>query len=156
MTCTLQAHDRVCRRFIGRISRLQAAKLILAHLQLPRIGEVSDRGLQMPDRRLGPVQVAGIQDTQHQLDLLGVLVGAVVGQELLVGPRRFGVVVLAGKLVRHLAGIARDQGIAEFEADVLAENTPMLVVFAKAGLPMRKRNDGGTVHVTMSLREGAT
>ena len=63
---------------------------------------------------------------------------------------------IAGKLVRHLAAIARDQGIAEFEADVLAENTPMLVVFAKAGLPMGKRSDGGTVHVTMSLREGAT
>lgn len=62
---------------------------------------------------------------------------------------------IAGKLVRHLAAIARDQGIAEFEAEVLAENTPMLVVFARAGLPMRKRHDGGTVHVAMSL-QGAT
>jgi GNAT superfamily N-acetyltransferase len=63
---------------------------------------------------------------------------------------------IAGKLLRHLAAIARDQGIAAFEADVLAENASMLVVFAKAGLPMRKRKDGGTVHVTMSLRDGAT
>jgi GNAT superfamily N-acetyltransferase len=59
---------------------------------------------------------------------------------------------IAGKLVRHLAAIARDRGIAEFEADVLASNTSMLVVFARAGLPMRKRNDDGTVHVTMSLQ----
>jgi GNAT superfamily N-acetyltransferase len=59
---------------------------------------------------------------------------------------------IAGKLVRHLTAIARAHGISEFEADVLAENKSMLVVFARAGLPMRKRNDGGTVHVTMSLQ----
>jgi GNAT superfamily N-acetyltransferase len=62
---------------------------------------------------------------------------------------------IAGKLVRHLAAIAREHGIAAFEADVLAENKSMLVVFAKAGLPMRKRNDGGTIHVNLSLTGAA-
>ncbi len=59
---------------------------------------------------------------------------------------------IAGRLLRHLAEIARDKGIAEFEADVLAENGSMLAVFARSGLPMRKRRDGGVVHVTLSLR----
>ena len=59
---------------------------------------------------------------------------------------------IAGRLLRHFADIARDQGIAEFEADVLAHNKSMLAVFARSGLPMRKRNEGGTVHVTLSLR----
>ena len=59
---------------------------------------------------------------------------------------------IAGRLLRHLAEIARDKGVAEFEADVLADNGSMLAVFARSGLPMRKRRDGGVVHVTLSLR----
>ena len=59
---------------------------------------------------------------------------------------------IAGRLLRCLAEIARDKGIAEFEADVLAENASMLAVFARSGLPMHKRRDGGVVHVTLSLR----
>jgi GNAT superfamily N-acetyltransferase len=58
---------------------------------------------------------------------------------------------IAGRLLRHLADIARTRGIAAFEADVLAENKSMLAVFARSGLPMRKDRDGGTVHVTLSL-----
>jgi GNAT superfamily N-acetyltransferase len=61
---------------------------------------------------------------------------------------------IAGRLLRHLADIARAQGIAAFEADVLAQNKSMLAVFARSALPMRKRNEGGTVHVTLSLRDG--
>jgi len=34
---------------------------------------------------------------------------------------------------------------------VLTENKAMLNVFAKSGLPMRKRYEGGTVHVTLAL-----
>jgi RimJ/RimL family protein N-acetyltransferase len=59
---------------------------------------------------------------------------------------------IAGRLLRHLAEIAREKGIAAFEAEVLAENGSMLAVFARSGLPMRKRRDGGIVHVTLSLR----
>jgi GNAT superfamily N-acetyltransferase len=58
---------------------------------------------------------------------------------------------IAGRLLRHLAEIARERGIAALEADVLARNKSMLVVFARSGLPMRKRHEGDTVHVTLSL-----
>jgi GNAT superfamily N-acetyltransferase len=58
---------------------------------------------------------------------------------------------IAGRLLKHLADIARSQGIAAFEAAVLAENKAMLSVCARSGLPMRKRNEGGEVHVTLTL-----
>jgi len=60
---------------------------------------------------------------------------------------------IAGRVLKHLAGIARAKGIASFEADVLGGNTSMLRVFERSGLPMRKRNEGGTVHVTLSLQD---
>jgi GNAT superfamily N-acetyltransferase len=59
---------------------------------------------------------------------------------------------IAGRLLRHLAAIAREDGIAAFEAEVLSGNKSMLGVFARSGLPMRKRLEGGVVHVTLSLR----
>ena len=58
---------------------------------------------------------------------------------------------IASRLLKHLAGVARSQGIAAFDATVLAENKAMLSVFAHSGLPMRKRNEGGEVHVTLTL-----
>lgn len=60
---------------------------------------------------------------------------------------------IASRLLRHLANVARSKGIAEFEAEVLAENKAMLGVFARSGLPMRQRREGGVVHVTLSLSE---
>jgi GNAT superfamily N-acetyltransferase len=60
---------------------------------------------------------------------------------------------IAGRLLRHFTRIARGQGIAAFEADVLAENKSMLAVFARSGLPMTKRREGGTVHVSLALRD---
>lgn len=59
---------------------------------------------------------------------------------------------IAGSVLKHLAGIARKKGIAAFEADVLAGNKSMLAVFARSGLPMRQRQEGGVTHVTLSLR----
>jgi GNAT superfamily N-acetyltransferase len=58
---------------------------------------------------------------------------------------------IAGRLLRHLAGIARERGIGSFEAAVLPENKAMLAVFARSGLPVRRRNEGGEVHVTLAL-----
>ena len=58
----------------------------------------------------------------------------------------------AGTIVlRHLIHIAREIGIKIFEAEVLAENTAMIRVFEKSGLPVTKNHEGRTVHVTMSL-----
>lgn len=60
---------------------------------------------------------------------------------------------IAGLLLRHLAAIARRQDIAAFEADVLSGNASMLRVFARSGLPMEQRRDGGVIHVRLSLAE---
>ncbi len=60
---------------------------------------------------------------------------------------------IASRLLQHLALIARACGIRSFEAEVLAENQPMLAVFARSGLPMRTRQDGNVVHVTLALAD---
>lgn len=59
---------------------------------------------------------------------------------------------IAGRLLAHLANIARSQGIIAFEADVLAGNKSMLAVFARSGLPMQQRREGGVIHATLSLK----
>jgi RimJ/RimL family protein N-acetyltransferase len=58
---------------------------------------------------------------------------------------------IAGRLFAALVDVARGRGIAVFEADVLSENPSMLRVFERTGLPMRKRNEGGTVHLELTL-----
>jgi RimJ/RimL family protein N-acetyltransferase len=58
---------------------------------------------------------------------------------------------IAGRLLRCLAEIGRRQGITRFEADVLPGNKSMLAVFARSGLPMQQRRDGGVVHVSLTL-----
>lgn len=58
---------------------------------------------------------------------------------------------IAGRMLKHLIAIARECGIDAFEADVLAENKPMLAVFARSGLPMRKQRQDGAWHLTLSL-----
>jgi RimJ/RimL family protein N-acetyltransferase len=60
---------------------------------------------------------------------------------------------IAGLILRHLADIARQRRISSFEADVLSENRSMLRVFARSGLPMRQRRDGGVIHLELSLAE---
>ena len=59
---------------------------------------------------------------------------------------------IASELLGQLAAIARANGIERFEADVLAENQPMLEVFRRSGLPMRTRREHGVVHVTLGLQ----
>ena len=58
---------------------------------------------------------------------------------------------IAGRLLRHLIAIARESGIARFEADVLETNKPMRSVFARCGVPVRETRDGSVVHVTLTL-----
>lgn len=59
---------------------------------------------------------------------------------------------VASLILSHLAAIARDAGMRRFEAEVLAENQPMLAVFRRSGLPMSLKRDGGILHVTLSLQ----
>jgi GNAT superfamily N-acetyltransferase len=60
---------------------------------------------------------------------------------------------IAGRLLEHLVRIARDQGIAELIADVLPQNTAMLRVFARSGLPMTQSRADGVVHVKLALTQ---
>ena len=62
---------------------------------------------------------------------------------------------VAGRLFAALVDVARRHAIAVFEADVLSENPSMLRVFERTGLPMRKRNEGGTVHLELTLTPSA-
>jgi RimJ/RimL family protein N-acetyltransferase len=62
---------------------------------------------------------------------------------------------VATLLLQHLAGIARSQGVAEFEAYVLPVNEPMLAVFHRSGLPMTTRHSEGLLHVMLRLDAGA-
>jgi GNAT superfamily N-acetyltransferase len=58
---------------------------------------------------------------------------------------------IASRLLVHLAAVAREQNLTQFEADVLSQNSPMLAVFRRCGLPMRQRRDGGVIHVALAL-----
>jgi RimJ/RimL family protein N-acetyltransferase len=57
---------------------------------------------------------------------------------------------IASALMRHLETIARETGISELTADVLAENAAMLGVFKKSGFRVTSRA-AGIVHVTLQL-----
>lgn len=58
---------------------------------------------------------------------------------------------IASRFPQELAAIARANGITQFEADVLAENTSMVKVLRRSGFPMRERVSEGVVHATLSL-----
>ena len=58
---------------------------------------------------------------------------------------------IATRLLRRLVRIGRDQGVSQFEADVLVENLPMLRVFRGSGLPIEESEDDGVIHVTLAL-----
>ena len=59
---------------------------------------------------------------------------------------------IASLTLRHLAGIAKEKGVAQFDAEVLQENRGMLAVFKRSGFPIKQETAEGVVHVTLSLR----
>lgn len=58
---------------------------------------------------------------------------------------------IAGRLLHQLIHIARENGVAKFEADVRANNESMLAVFRNSGLPMTTTTADGITHVTLLL-----
>lgn len=60
---------------------------------------------------------------------------------------------LGAVLMHHITAVAREAGITEFVAEVLADNAAMIAVFEHAGLITTMRSDGPTVHVTMRFPE---
>jgi acyl-CoA synthetase (NDP forming)/GNAT superfamily N-acetyltransferase len=63
---------------------------------------------------------------------------------------------IATLLLEHLVSIARSQGVATFTAQTLDQNTPMLHVFADAGLPVERHLADGVVEVRIPLPTGDT
>ena len=63
---------------------------------------------------------------------------------------------IASRIFKHLLAIARDSGIAEFEAEVLPSNEAMFKVFARSGLRLARSATRDTVHVLMDLSAAAT
>lgn len=58
---------------------------------------------------------------------------------------------IAGKILRHLAGIAKEKGIVQFHAEVLPENKGMLAVFNRSGFTVKQEFTEGLAHVTLWL-----
>jgi GNAT superfamily N-acetyltransferase len=58
-------------------------------------------------------------------------------------------------LLRHLTLIARENGLQQLTAEVLAENVPMLTLFRKCGCRMTTSARAGVVHVALDLAEGS-
>lgn len=58
---------------------------------------------------------------------------------------------MATLLLEHLTIIARQKGVSRLTAEVLAQNSAMLKVFRRSGLPLRQEKDQDVVHVEMSL-----
>ncbi|MGP4114314.1 bifunctional acetate--CoA ligase family protein/GNAT family N-acetyltransferase [Streptomyces sp. 4N509B] len=54
-------------------------------------------------------------------------------------------------LLEHLVDAAREEGITAFTADALADNHPVLEVFAHLGLPVSRRFSDGEVHCAVRL-----
>jgi RimJ/RimL family protein N-acetyltransferase len=60
---------------------------------------------------------------------------------------------IAGRVLKHLARIAREKGVSQFQAEVLSHNKAMLAVFSRSGLPMKLTQTEGVIHVTLSLTD---
>ena len=60
---------------------------------------------------------------------------------------------LGSALMRQVIPIAREAGVKEFVAEVLADNSAMLGVFEHRGLITTTRREGSTVHVSMRFPE---
>jgi len=60
---------------------------------------------------------------------------------------------LGAALMRHLTRLAMAKGLQGFQAEVLCNNAPMLTVFRRSGLPMKIRQEGNVLHVTLALDE---
>jgi len=54
-------------------------------------------------------------------------------------------------LLKHLAQVARVHGIRHFEADILADNDPMLVVLFDFGWPSGRLNHGSVLHLNIEV-----
>jgi len=123
-----------------------------------------------PKKALSDEELRRLTESDGVRDVVLVATVASVDQEVIVGLGRYarnGTSAeiaftveedyqrrgIASELLRQLTEIARRSGVLRFEADVLPENAPMLKVFRRSGLPMKKTQADGIVHLTLSLDE---
>lgn len=60
---------------------------------------------------------------------------------------------VATQLLKHLARIARDNGIIEFEAEMLPSNTKMLEVFTHSGYELKRSRDQDSIRVVFPIHD---
>jgi GNAT superfamily N-acetyltransferase len=58
-------------------------------------------------------------------------------------------------LLRHLAIVGRAQGVCEFLADVLADNSRMIAVFEGSGFPIKRSTEHGVERVLLTIADDA-
>jgi RimJ/RimL family protein N-acetyltransferase len=125
-----------------------------------------------PKKELSPAELEQLTDVDFGKVVALVVTKATGKGEVLIGGGRYAVddppassaeiafmtsgdyrgLGIASLILKHLRHIAQDAGVQWFEAEVLAENQPMLAVFRRSGLPMRLKRDGSIFHVTLSLQ----
>src|SRR3954454_12082534 len=59
---------------------------------------------------------------------------------------------LPPRMLEQLAGVAAERGLRRFDAEVMADNRPMLHVFAGAGFDVRRQSAFGEAHVELDIR----
>jgi RimJ/RimL family protein N-acetyltransferase len=124
-----------------------------------------------PKKELSPAELKQLTDVDFSKVVALVVTTPSPKGELLIGGGRYAVegpaaseaeiafvtsgdyrgLGIASLILRHLVRIARGASESRFEAEVLAENQPMLAVFRRSGLPMHLKRDGNIFHVTLSL-----
>lgn len=60
---------------------------------------------------------------------------------------------VATQLLKHLMRIARDNGIAEFEAEMLPTNTKMLEVFENSGYKLKRSRERDSTRVVFPIHD---
>jgi RimJ/RimL family protein N-acetyltransferase len=125
----------------------------------------------VPKKALSGEELRRLTESDGVRDVVLVATVARVDQEIIVGLGRYarnGSTAeiaftveedyqrrgIARELLRQLTDIARRSGVLRFEADVLPDNAPMLKVFRRSGLPMKKTQADGIVHLSLSLDDG--
>jgi GNAT superfamily N-acetyltransferase len=154
---------------IRAVRREDAGTILQAFRGLDR--ESVYRRFFSPKKDLSPAELAQLTEVDFNRVVALVVTKAGQNGEVLIGGGRYAVedsasaaaeiafmtsgahrgLGIASLILKHLVQIARDACISRFDAEVLAENQPMLAMFRRSGLPMQLRRDGSAVHVTLSL-----
>jgi RimJ/RimL family protein N-acetyltransferase len=120
-------------------------------------------------REFSDAEVAGFVDVDFKNQVALVAVSHESGHEVIVAGARYIIVRpgmaeiafmvvdefqgrgIASTMLRHLAELARAAGLTAFIAEVMPDNSAMLRVLERSGLPLRRERDGDVVHVALEL-----